>query len=37
MYQSRETDVYMTAQLNMINNDMKKIFSIEARQRQMIY
>lgn len=25
-----DTDVYMTAQLNMINNDMKKIFSIET-------
>lgn len=29
-YVPAETDVYMTAQLNMINNDMKKIFSIET-------
>ena len=29
-YAPAETDVYMTAQLNMINNDMKKIFSIET-------
>ena len=29
-YVQAETDVYMTAQLNMINNDMKKIFSIET-------
>lgn len=28
-YVPADTDVYMTAQLNMINNDMKKIFSIE--------
>ena len=29
-YVPADTDVYMTAQLNMINNDMKKIFSIET-------
>ena len=29
-YVPAETDVYMTDQLNMINNDMKKIFSIET-------
>lgn len=29
-YVPSDTDVYMTAQLNMINNDMKKIFSIET-------
>lgn len=29
-YVPTDTDVYMTAQLNMINNDMKKIFSIET-------
>lgn len=29
-YVLADTDVYMTAQLNMINNDMKKIFSIET-------
>lgn len=29
-YVPADTDVYMTGQLNMINNDMKKIFSIET-------
>lgn len=29
-YVPADTDVYMTVQLNMINNDMKKIFSIET-------
>ena len=29
-YVPADTDVYLTAQLNMINNDMKKIFSIET-------
>lgn len=29
-YVPADTDVYMTAQLNMISNDMKKIFSIET-------
>lgn len=29
-YVPADTDVYITAQLNMINNDMKKIFSIET-------
>ena len=29
-YVPADTDDYMTAQLNMINNDMKKIFSIET-------
>lgn len=29
-YTPSDTDTYMSAQLNMINNDMKKIFSIET-------
>ena len=29
-YTPSETDIYMSDQLNMINNDMKKIFSIET-------
>ena len=29
-YTPAETDTYMSNQLNMVNNDMKKIFSIEA-------
>ena len=29
-YTPSETDIYMSIQLNMVNNDMKKIFSIET-------
>ena len=28
--QPSETDIYVSSQLNMVNNDMKKIFSIET-------
>lgn len=29
-YTASETDIYVSSQLNMVNNDMKKIFSIET-------
>ena len=29
-YTASETDSYVSSQLNMVNNDMKKIFSIET-------